>query len=275
MYKFNFTKYQTIQLVLSFISLVLGGLIYVLYRQKSIIFLSFIANHTENRMTDIRSNINLSQLADWIIYSLPDGLWLFSYMLFVDCLWQKSKSRLFWILILPIIAILWEFGQKASICQGTFDINDLLSYLIVVIIFLLISKLKNMKKKTFKHAISALCLFVFLGMAVSSGEQTSSTNSETTQSVEQKIAGTYKYKDAIGTDITLVLNEDKTVKLESVMHGDSSSITQSGNGSWQDFSDYISINIIDNGYCFIKDGNLYTDYDHMNAKVDGFPITKY
>lgn len=143
MHKFNLTKYQIAQLVLSFISLVLGGLIYVLYRQKSIIFLSFIENHTENKLTDIRSNIYLPKLADWIIYSLPDGLWLFSYMLFVDCLWQKSKSRLFWIFILPIVAILWEFGQKAGICQGTFDINDTLSYLIAIIIFLLTSKLKK------------------------------------------------------------------------------------------------------------------------------------
>lgn len=70
-------------------------------------------------------------LPNWFLYSLPDGLWLFSYISFLLIIWDNkvSKKNIFWILLLPIIAVSSELAQFMEIIPGTFDIVDLIFYI--------------------------------------------------------------------------------------------------------------------------------------------------
>ncbi len=68
----------------------------------------------------------------WVIYSLPDGLWMFSCTSLILNVWNNrlNKQSIVWIISMPAIAILSEFLQLFHLIRGTFDILDIASYLI-------------------------------------------------------------------------------------------------------------------------------------------------
>jgi hypothetical protein len=70
-------------------------------------------------------------LYDWIIYSLPDGLWIFSLESTLLIIWQNklNKHSVIFILCLPLLMISSEVAQYFNFIQGTFDFSDLLAYI--------------------------------------------------------------------------------------------------------------------------------------------------
>ena len=77
---------------------------------------------------------------NWFLYSLPDGLWLFSYLSVLLAVWDNviSKHNIHWLLLVPMIAIFSEIGQLFEIVPGTFDIFDLIFYLLGTVLPILI-----------------------------------------------------------------------------------------------------------------------------------------
>lgn len=82
---------------------------------------------------------------NFITYSLPDGLWLYSFATTIVIIWNGSinKKNIVWISFLAGIALIGELGQFVGIIKGTFDIYDLLAYLLAIIMLLFLNfKLK-------------------------------------------------------------------------------------------------------------------------------------
>ena len=115
------------------LSLIVGSLIYILFRSSSLKVFSWL-NSVGIDILDSKirkSAIEISPfIPDWILLSLPDGLWLFSYVCLMLCIWGNSITikNLFWITIIPTIAIASEIAQYFKLLQGTFDPLDLLLY---------------------------------------------------------------------------------------------------------------------------------------------------
>ena len=112
-------------------------MIYILFRPTNLLMFNMLDSIG---LMDLVNSIrpNRSDIPEWIIYSLPDGLWLFSYCLFIGCIWNFELKRCFCVLmILPIYAILHEIGQNAHFVSGTFDLIDLATYLIAFVLGLL------------------------------------------------------------------------------------------------------------------------------------------
>ena len=115
---------------LSAFALWLGGIIYLLLRSSEHVFFRWISaagiekwfmlarHHTHS--------LNL-HLPEWIVFSLPNGLWAFSYSLLITCIWSGSKSRLryFWMASIPVLVLGYEVLQYAGIIHGTFCIQDI------------------------------------------------------------------------------------------------------------------------------------------------------
>ena len=81
----------------------------------------------------LRSNTStyLKYLPEWVVYSLPDGLWVFSYVTLISAIFgNKIYGNIYGVifLILPMTAILSELAQLFKLLQGTFDLVDLLCY---------------------------------------------------------------------------------------------------------------------------------------------------
>ncbi len=135
-------------------SILSGGLIYVLFRQDSLkMFSWFESVNLSNSIFEMRLfTLPLSiYLPDWFLYSLPDGLWLFSYVSFLLVVWGNviSKHNIHWVLLVPLIAIFSELGQLIKVIPGTFDVVDLCSYFLgAVLPILIFANLKTNKPIT-------------------------------------------------------------------------------------------------------------------------------
>ena len=131
--------------MLSLLILLLGGLVYVIYRDKSLLMFDwFDAIGISNEIDGLRRLFQGEGIYGWVKYSLPDGLWAFSYMFLVDAIWNgsRSKSSFIFIYSLPVIALLSEFFQYFGLLPGVFDWVDVASYLFAIILFVIIKLLK-------------------------------------------------------------------------------------------------------------------------------------
>ena len=117
-----------------FFTLLLGGIVYLSFRSNTLTMFSWFDKvNLLEPILDLRlATLPFSDhLPNWFLYSLPDGLWLFSYLSILLAVWDNtiSKHNIHWLLLVPTIAILAEIGQLFTIVPGTFDIIDLFFYL--------------------------------------------------------------------------------------------------------------------------------------------------
>lgn len=126
-------------LIWCLITFLIGGFIYVFFRtDKLLMFKWFNVLKLSNWIKYLRETTipYKSRLPDWLLYSLPDGLWVFSYVSLLLYFWKgEIKSQNFiWFFFIPIFAVLSEFMQLLDVVSGTFDYVDLLFYFLGLII---------------------------------------------------------------------------------------------------------------------------------------------
>ena len=137
-------KQRIVKVILSFAILIIGGFIYVGFRDKSLLMFTWFEQLGVGGEVDaIRGLVNSEGVYGWVKNSLPDGLWLFAYMFLVDAIWNGSKliSSYIFIYSLPFFALLSEFFQYFGLLQGVFDWVDVASYLFAIILFVIIKLL--------------------------------------------------------------------------------------------------------------------------------------
>lgn len=95
--------------------------------------------------------LSFGPIPDWIKFSLPDGLWVFSYVLAMSALWNFDiKSHWGIIGVIPVIAIISEYLQYFGVIGGGFDTRDVAFYCIATIIGCIYTILiKSYEKKHF------------------------------------------------------------------------------------------------------------------------------
>ena len=117
------------------VPLLVGILIYIFLRPDNLIYNDLF-------LSPIKININTnSKLVSFLIYSLPNGLWSMS---FTQLIFHIYKIRTLKIIILSstmlFVGIIIELLQYQSFMNGTFDINDIFSYIMLYLIVLFIQK---------------------------------------------------------------------------------------------------------------------------------------
>jgi hypothetical protein len=99
-------------------------------------------------ITPIRNNCLCDN--EYIVFSLPDGLWLFAFTNLVFQIWERkiNNKSFIWIFFIPVIAVLSEILQYTRQINGTFDLIDILTYILFTLLFSCCSKLcyKNDEK---------------------------------------------------------------------------------------------------------------------------------
>ncbi len=125
------TKYSYLSyIILSALAISLGGLIYILLRPSEHVLFSWIsAAGLDNWLSYARNN-PLSPsllLPEWIVFSLPNGLWAFAYALLITSIWSGSRTWLkyFWMASIPILVLGYEVMQYAGVIPGIFCIQDI------------------------------------------------------------------------------------------------------------------------------------------------------
>lgn len=115
-------------MILSFSTLFIGGVLYLMCRSECLVMFDWCkAIGIYPFIKQLRPQ---GDFDSWWFYSLPDGLWLFSYIILIGAIWtfDMRKSLLFSVPLI-VIAIGSELLQIQHIVRGTFDIIDLLCYI--------------------------------------------------------------------------------------------------------------------------------------------------
>lgn len=141
----NSVKNRATRIILSLVFLFLGGLIYIIYRDKSLLMFDWFNTIGISKEIDgLRNLFQRDGIYGWVKYSLPDGLWIFSYMFLIDAIWDGERNIVSkWFLwFLPIVAILSECLQYFGLLPGVFDWMDMASYMLAITLFLIIKLFK-------------------------------------------------------------------------------------------------------------------------------------
>ena len=111
------------------ISIILGGIIYVLWREQTLLmFKWFDSLGFTPAIISIRSftDTYLSVLPKLLCYSLPNALWFFGGILLFSSIWKNFfAERILWISIFAVIGLGCEIGQLAGVLQGNYDNTDI------------------------------------------------------------------------------------------------------------------------------------------------------
>jgi hypothetical protein len=122
--------FRKIAYIMALIAIHLGVTIYALWRADIIRFFSWVdAIGLYAPVEIIRSRIYPLHIyiPEWIIYSLPNGLWAFSYALIMTHLWRDNHSKIkyFWFGSIPLLTIGYELLQYTGMLTGVFCYQDL------------------------------------------------------------------------------------------------------------------------------------------------------
>jgi len=115
---------------IAFIAILCGVIIYTFWRPDTIRYFVWLeAVGLRDPVENLRTYIHPlhTPIPEWIIYSLPNGLWAFSYALIITHLWRDNNSKIkyFWFGSIPLLAIGYELMQYAGVLQGVFCYQDL------------------------------------------------------------------------------------------------------------------------------------------------------
>lgn len=114
----------------AFVSILIGGLIYILWRAETIRFFGWIDYDWLNnslQMVRVLGRNMRPYFPDWVIFSLPNGLWSFSYALIISYMWvgKNSKVKYFWLSSIPLLCLGYEVLQLLGVIGGVFCYIDL------------------------------------------------------------------------------------------------------------------------------------------------------
>lgn len=123
----NITSTTRRDYILSGLALFAGLYIYAVYRTEKIVvnqIVEFLARSFYQSVVEYRRAKVL--LPDWMVYSLPEGLWVFSVTILSGGISLKLfKKRISFIFIPILYALLLELMQLFQITNGRFDVVDI------------------------------------------------------------------------------------------------------------------------------------------------------
>lgn len=136
-------KNKALEITTAFLLFSLGGFIYIAFRSTSLRMFGWFDDLGLHEFYMIVRNLSSDiQIPEIVKYCIPDGLWTLSYILLMDVIWSSNlKRQILFCSIIPVIGGISEILQYFNLLKGTFDIVDLLCYLVPYVLYLLILRL--------------------------------------------------------------------------------------------------------------------------------------
>lgn len=129
--------------------LIIGGLIYISFRSSSLRLFYWFEMIGLNNITSFIRNVTYplkNYLPSWTYFSLPDGLWVYSFTSALLILWDNQlKIAKFWLLIPLFTGAIIEVAQGLKIFRGTFDVLDLTFTIVALLLSIIIINYKFKK----------------------------------------------------------------------------------------------------------------------------------
>ncbi len=115
--------------------------LYIAFRDTDMVLYNWLGIDCNNHLFQLL-RVHDYQPASWLIYNLPDSLWLLSFLLFMESIWGDDKLK--WVFVCGLIsfAYILEILQSLHAFPGTGDVWDFICYTIAILLYLSIHKLK-------------------------------------------------------------------------------------------------------------------------------------
>lgn len=115
--------------------IVIGGLIYVFWRVDHLFMFHWFDLIGLTPLIESAREVAMPwrpMLPDWLLYSVPDGTWVYACVAYFGRLWRDGPlwAQLFWIGMGPAMAIGGELGQIPGWVPGTWDWVDFVCYVL-------------------------------------------------------------------------------------------------------------------------------------------------
>lgn len=147
-----FVKCKTLERFFAWGCLLVGMGIYLLFRSRGhlgFVMLDFIG--VGEAVGTVRTLVDGAEVSEFVRFSLPDGLWTMSYVLFSDSMNRSDnmKKRMMWVSVVPLLGVVSELMQLVRLIPGTFDIADMASYSVPLLIWGALARLEvHFREKT-------------------------------------------------------------------------------------------------------------------------------
>ena len=119
-----------LQLFSAFALLAAGGLIYVLFRpDTTLLFCTLVKAGFAESLYQLRASVSVG-LPYWVVYCLPNALWVAAYILITDMVltgWPM-RPKLLTASVIMVVGVASEMLQSANLLPGTFDVADIVAY---------------------------------------------------------------------------------------------------------------------------------------------------
>ena len=135
-----------LMLIMVLLCMSLGAVIYFITRSEGIYLNQWLSQFNNGKVLFFfQSLLTNAQLPDWVIYSLPDALWMFCLVTIILILWdfRLNKHSMLWVFLAACTGIFFEVFQGLGFVRGTFDWTDLLFIVLAVFIPLLFTRNKS------------------------------------------------------------------------------------------------------------------------------------
>lgn len=133
-----FKKYISLWFFNFFIPISIGCLIYVFFRSKQLLLFHWIKFIGFHGLVDTIRHYTLplkNILPNWVYFSLPNGLWVYSFNSAILLLWPNNGlNKKLWLNIPFSTGILIEVFQFFNFISGTFDILDIVFIILGVLL---------------------------------------------------------------------------------------------------------------------------------------------
>lgn len=115
--------------------------LYVSFRSNDMILYNWFSIDCNNQLFQLLRITKLHP-ASWLIYNFPDFLWMLSFLLLMECIWEDDRLK--WVFIWSMLgfAYIFETIQYLHIIPCTGDVWDFISYTMALLIYLSVNKLK-------------------------------------------------------------------------------------------------------------------------------------
>lgn len=176
------TWLKTCTFCIAFLCVFMCGMMYISFRPDTLkMFHFFKVFGVLDFLEELQHNP--ARVPSWMLYNLPDGIWLFAYSILIGSFWNfKIKDCWMFILVMPSICIPHEILQGLGIMHGTYDPSDVLAYMLAIIAgfsyvylvhnlaFKKVDRVERRRSSTRKLMLTTTCFALFVLLAIGSDD---------------------------------------------------------------------------------------------------------
>ena len=192
----NIKIWRTITVVVALCCVLACGMMYIYFRPDTLkMFHFFKYIGILDILEDMKRDPSI--VSFWVLYNLPDGVWLFAYTILIGCIWNfKIRDCWMFILVMPFICIPHEILQGLGIMHGTYDSNDIFAYIMALtagfiyiffvdrIAFKRVERVERRRTSSVKLMLTMISFSLFVLLAIGSDDTVGRISANTGDSYE-------------------------------------------------------------------------------------------